>query len=204
MEADAGGCGSAEVGCKPGQERREKCDDDSGEASEPGCSRTQALKPRVFAGKQSVRAPDTDGIGQSPIPNQRRARSRAGMRSSVRVAAAGTLSDAVNPTSTTTASRARRSWSAARHGDSRVTLAESVRGSADDRAVPRISTFYGIVIATSPCSPVTCPDEHCDSYRSGRSSTRPSSKPTGMPPAPASRWLASNHCHDDTSTRPRR
>ena len=29
-------------------------------------------------------------------------------------------------------------------------------------------------------------------------------KPTGMPPAHASRWLASNHCHDDTSTRPRR
>jgi hypothetical protein len=36
---------------------------------------------------------------------------------------------------------------AARRGGSRVTLAESVRGSADDRDVPRISAFYGIVIA---------------------------------------------------------
>ena len=36
---------------------------------------------------------------------------------------------------------------AARHRDSPVTPAESVRFSADDRAVPRISAFYGIVIA---------------------------------------------------------
>jgi len=28
-----------------------------------------------------------------------------------------------------------------------VTLTESVRATADDRAVPRISAFYGIVIA---------------------------------------------------------